>query len=72
MTDTKDCTRCAMFVAGPPTQDASGSCRQNPPVPVVVGMDTQMGRPRPITMAFWPGVKKGDWCGQFKQKITIQ
>lgn len=51
-----------------------GTCRFNPPTPMVVmsaGQPTGMGTfqtAQPISMGMFPPVQEGEWCGRWQRK----
>jgi hypothetical protein len=58
------CAKCGFYVMNNVLSPrAGGTCRRYPGVPYPVGAD-KMGRP--VAIAFWPGVRPNEWCGEFK------
>ena len=63
---TPDCTTCKFYFTKPPQQ--GGACRRMPPTAHLAGRNP-MGQP--ITFSCYPTTGKGDWCGEYVVRVTL-
>lgn len=63
---SENCGACKFFVKAP-LEKNKGECREDSPRLTVIG--TNAG---PQFLGGWPPTQEKNWCGKFKQKITVQ
>lgn len=52
---------------------AGGTCRANPPIPMLVGAKPSLihpGHQEPLFSNMWPGVPDTEWCGRHELADT--
>lgn len=48
-----------------------GVCRRYPPTVFIIGLNTKVEPPAPMTMTIWPGVAVGLGCGEHEQSNEL-
>ena len=64
------CENCQL-AAFPKTSPVFGECRAKPPQTLILPLNvSNLGQVQTTTISAWPPVRRNQWCGDFKAKLS--